>query len=138
ALKQKERYDKNRAKIKFEVGQQVWLRDHYKKPLGPKKIGPFEIVEKKSDLSYKIKGVAGGPRLGKRYDVVNARDLKEYKSAEEVVKRVMDHRSQGDDMVFKIEWADGSKTWEPFANLFDITKNGRVIYNKELVNYATD
>jgi hypothetical protein len=138
ALEQKERFDKNRAQIKFEVGQQVWLRDHYKKTFGPKRVGPFEIAEKKSDLSYKIKEVARGPKLGRRYDVINARDLKKYESAEEVVKKVISHYGEGDDMTFKIEWADGTKTWEPFANLFDVTKSGTVIYNMELAKYAAD
>jgi hypothetical protein len=67
ALKQKERYDKHRAEISFDVGDWVYLKDHYRRKLGLKNIGPFEIAEKKSDLSYKIKDCVGGPKLGRRW-----------------------------------------------------------------------
>ena len=131
----------NRLKIDFKIGDKVWLKDHYHKTFGAKRIGPFEITKKLSDLSYEIAKTEDGPSLERRHNVVNARDLKNFetRSKEEVVKNILEHRGIKkfiDNMKFKTEWQDGSVTWAPFNHFMDLSKNGEIIYNQALWRYA--
>jgi hypothetical protein len=73
ATKQKADYDKNRAGVSFEVGEKVLIFDHYRKTFEARWIGPFEIISKKSPLSYEIGELPGGTRIGARYKIINAR-----------------------------------------------------------------
>jgi hypothetical protein len=140
AIKQKQRYDVGRKPIDLKVGDLVWWEDHYRRTFGPRRTGPYEIKAKKSDLSFELKEVDGGPRLGRKYPVVNGRDLMRYESAKEVVvEAILEHRGSLEDpkgMDFKVQWIDGDVTWEPLENMFDTNRKGLMIYNDKLVEYA--
>jgi hypothetical protein len=149
ALKQKERYDKGRVEANFKVGEKVYLKDHKAGFLEKKKIGPFVIVRKVSDLNYEI-AECGKAELNNRHPIINVRNLESYElqgaedeeEYEVQVKEVLAHRKgkgkgKKGELEFHIRWADGSETWEPMANLFDI-EEGQRIYNRKLNAYAKE
>lgn len=138
ALEQKARFDADRKRINFEIGEKVWWWDHYKRQLEWKWRGPFEVVSKKSDLSYELKECDGGPKMGRRYTVVNARDLKRYGIVDQEmeVKAIADHVNSRDGWQFKVQWSDGDVTWEPVKNLYDVKRGGWVVYTEKLREYA--
>ena len=118
----------------------MWWDDHYKKTFGPRRIGPYEVKKKLSDLSFELKEIDGGPKMGRRYPIVNGRDLSLYECKREfVVEEIMSHQglaSDPKDLEFKVRWIDGDITWEPIQNLYDVIPNGWIIYNDELLKYA--
>jgi hypothetical protein len=140
ALEQKARYDVGRKSIDFTVGQKVWWWDHYKGKLDWSWRGPFVVAAKKSDLSYELMESDGGPKMGRRYTIVNARDLKRYDIEEQemMVKAIEDHGIGQDGWKFKVRWSDGDVTWEPVKNLYDVKRGGWVVYTEKLREYAKD
>ena len=74
----KENFDKKAKEISFKVGDKVLLkseevRRHRTKKLGPQTLGPYEVVEKVSDVSYIIK-------MGRKSITVHVNRLKSFYS----------------------------------------------------------
>jgi hypothetical protein len=135
AEKQKARFDIGRVEVSYNIGEKVFLKDHYRGALDGRRTGPFEIVDKKSDWSYELGECDGGPKLGRRHRVVNVRDLMKYMVAETKVDMITDHRHD-DIWEFLVRWQDGDVTWEPVEHLYDVEKSGQIVYNDKLVDYA--
>jgi hypothetical protein len=139
ALRTKEIFDKGRKEVDLKDGDKVWLRIHEPESLGPKKEGPFVIIEKMSDLNYKI-GELGKAKLNNRHNVVNVKHLEPYKAryedeAEWKVEKILGHRKLRNGYRFKTKWVDGSVTDEKMDNFVDIVE-GRKIWNAKLSAYA--
>jgi hypothetical protein len=155
ALEQKRRFDAHRQEIRFEIGQKVYLEDHYRTGFEPKRIGPFKVRAKKSALSYEIAECEDGPKIGRRYKIVNARDLMSFPNGasdagkdeenekdedeEQIVVKVLGHKkAKGSDegWQFKVRWRDGDVTWEPSEHFYDVKKDGAIVYNDKFRRYA--
>jgi hypothetical protein len=139
ALKAKEIFDKGRKEIAFRDGDKVWLRIHEPESLGPKKDGPFVILEKVSDVAYKV-GELGKAKLNNRHNVVNVKHLEPYKAKYEdeeeyKVEAILNHRQLRNGYRFKVKWVGGAVTEEKMDNFVDIVK-GRRVWNAKLSAYA--
>ena len=65
-------YDKRHKEYSFNVGDQVLVKNHYRKKLDPFLIGPYEVLQKLSDNSY----VIDIPKKGRRNDIYHISQLK--------------------------------------------------------------
>ena len=68
----KELYDKQHKDVTFQVGDLVWLRNHYRKKLDPLLTGPHGKVERVSSYSYKL----DIPKSGRRNVIFHVSHLK--------------------------------------------------------------
>jgi len=78
--KQKLDYDKTHRTITFEPGQQVLVKFHFQEPNKTKKLahkyrGPFKVVEKISDVNYKIELILNGKQTT---DIIHVQRLKPF------------------------------------------------------------
>ena len=139
ALKQKEAYDKKKKEPKYKEGERVWLRVHEPVTFGPKREGPFVILEKILEVNYQI-GEIGKTKL-QRHPVVNVKHIANYNAeveeeAEAKVEKVLSHRKTRRGFYFKVKWADGENTEIPMDNFVDVLEGGEKRWNEELKAYA--
>jgi hypothetical protein len=148
----KERSDKTRDLIEYEVGNLVWLKNMVR--IGKhaaRQLGPFKIVQKLSPLLYKIAGIQGGRAIGRLHNVVNIVQLQLYKGteddvreqrgdgSEEVVEEVVSHVIDLDDELwFEVRWAGGEVTEVPWYNMVDIGADSVYTLNDALDVYLRD
>jgi RNase H-like domain found in reverse transcriptase/Integrase zinc binding domain len=141
AEESKERFDLGkRDVIEIEPGKTlVWIKDNEAGKTDEKRIGPFRAVMKKGPLDVKIEEVNGGPRLGRRHDVINLRQVEKFEvekwpgQEEKMVEKVLDHKGGVKSRSYEVLWSDGSKTWEPSRHLIDYAEEGE---EEDMVNDA--
>src|SRR3954447_21719904 len=108
AKKQKERYDKGRKRSTFKKKDKVWLIVQEPQSLGERREGPFEIVEKISELNYRIAEI-GKAKMNNKHDVVNIKNIEHYNGEVEEqewqVRRILSHREHDGGLHFMVEWA---------------------------------
>jgi deoxyuridine 5'-triphosphate nucleotidohydrolase len=147
--KQKQQADKRRRDQEFQVGDMVFLNsehinvpafeDRYAWKLKPRYIGPFKILEKKSNVTYKLelpkkwrihpvfhvsklrKYVEGDEEFGERGDSRPQGIIEDDGVERHVVERIMKHRvnEEGED-VYLVKWEGWpieDSTWERRSNL---------------------
>jgi hypothetical protein len=138
-------YDKYVQEVPFKVGDKVRidLRDYQKteRALQPRWEGPFEIVEKLSDLTFRLKLPA---KFAAIHPVFNASKLKPnteseiegqrvdpppptlVKGVEEYdVEKILQHRKRGNTTQYLVRWKGftaSDDTWEPTSNLKNAQK----------------
>jgi hypothetical protein len=138
-------YDKYVQEVPFKVGDKVRidLRDYQKteRALQPRWEGPFEIVEKLSDLTFRLKLPA---KFRDIHPVFNASKLKPnqdseiegqkvdpppptlVKGVEEYdVEKILQHRTRGKTKQYLVRWKGftaADDTWEPASNLKNAKK----------------
>jgi Chromo (CHRromatin Organisation MOdifier) domain len=126
---------------KFKVGDKVWLQAkqikiHQKSAkLGPKQLGPFEVLEVLSDVDYRL----ALPQSLKLHDIFHVDRLSPYGGneingqtppppdpitidgeEEYEVDHIRDSRVFGRTLKYLIQWKgyrEGEDTWEPATNL---------------------
>jgi len=140
AMKQKERYDRGRKQPKYEEGDKVWLKVNDAGLFDKKRRGPYVILEKLTDLNYRI-GEIGKEKYTKFSNVVNVKQMAEYtpevEDGEEwKVKKVIEHKEyRRKGLWFVVEWATGEITEEPVDVFVDIV-DGKKIWNEKVLKYA--
>jgi hypothetical protein len=140
AMKQKERYDKGRKEPKYKEGDKVWIKVNDAGLFDKKRRGPYVILEKISDLNYRI-GEIGKEKLNKFSNVVNVKQIATYtpevEDGEEwKVKKVLEHKEyRRKGLRFVIEWDTGEITEEPVDVFVDIV-DGKRIWNEKVLKYA--
>jgi hypothetical protein len=109
--------------------------------MDPTKIGPFRVVEKKSDVNYLVEEM-GHAKLNSRHPILHVRNLEPYIASineEEIewqVSEISNHRElRGGKWMFLVKWTDNTETWEPTENLVDINDNGSKVFNRQLKKY---
>ena len=138
-MKQKEAYDKGRKEPTYKEGDKVWARVHEPVTFGPKREGPYIILDKITKLNYRL-GEIGKAKL-RRHPIVNVKHIARYRAkteeAEELtVDKVISHRETRRGPRFKVRWADGETTEEPLDSFVDVLSDGRKRWNKQLKTYA--
>jgi hypothetical protein len=141
---QKELADKKRREVKqedYEVGKLVWLNSKNvrtsrpSKKLDDKNLGPFKIVEKRSDVVVRLEL----PKTMKIHPVFHVKLLKPFEEIERVkreqkipkpvviegeeeweIEKIVKTRKRGKKIEFEIKWkgcGEEENTWEPLENL---------------------
>jgi hypothetical protein len=141
---QKEIADRKRREVREEdygVGKLVWLNSKNIKTLRPSKklddrnLGPFKIIEKKSDTVVKLEL----PETMKIHPVFHVRLLKPVEEIEGMkreqrvpgpiivegeeeweVEKIVKTRRRGKEIEFEVKWkgfGEEENTWEPLENL---------------------
>ena len=122
--------------VPFKKGDRVWLdtrnlKTNYHKKMGPKREGPFEIIETIGSLAYRLKL----PVSWKIHNVFHAALLRQYKETEtyganytrpppellegeEVyeVENILKHRKRGRGYQYYVKWKGypiAEASWEP-------------------------
>jgi hypothetical protein len=137
-IKEQYEYDKKTAHS-FNVGDLVWLQAkdikiHQKSPkLGPRQLGPFKVIERISDLDFKL----DLPHYLKLHPVFHVNRLAPYRDngldkpplpdsvtvegeEEYKVDKITDSRIFCRQLQYRVKWKgyeEGSDSWEPAANL---------------------
>lgn len=139
-LRMKEDYEaaKKRAHV-FQPGDMVWLSSknikvHQPSPkLGPRQLGPFKVLEKVSELDYKLEL----PHWLKIHPVLHVNRLSPWRNQgvskppppkpvqvdgeeEYTVEKILDSRLLRCQLQYKVRWKGygaAGDSWEPAANL---------------------
>ena len=131
-VKMKQYYDKKRIDVEFQVGDWVMLKTIHirtkrpcKKP-AEKQIGLFKVLEKVTDLTYRLelKNL-----VGKIHDVFHVEKLEKatlpqinqqdygmewFVNDEEyfkTIKDIINSRIKNDNFEYEVKWSDDSKEW---------------------------
>jgi hypothetical protein len=143
AAEAKERYDAGRREHEFRIGDSVWIQDKEAGKTEPQRMGPFRIKEVKGPLDVMIEEINGGPRLGRRHNVINVRqvakfDVEKWPGQEErTAVRILAHTGGTKNRSYEVLWSDGSKSWEPSRNLIDYGEadDGSDLVTEALLRY---
>jgi len=134
--KQKFQFNKSRKHITFKIGDYVMLNNPVAKKLEFKWTGPYKIIDKVSDLNYKI----SLPNSSRTHDIVHIARLKkinkridtqvfippeEDEEPEFEIEKIIDKkRMKSNDgkmrIYYLVKWKDyddSFNTWEPSSNL---------------------
>jgi transposase InsO family protein len=146
----KQRYDRGRDGSVLAPGALVWLRDEERRgKLTPRRLGPFKVAARLSDVTYRLEALADGPSLGRRSAIVHIDRLLNYggteadvaaqRAEEPLVRNISSHESREDGLWFCVHWTDGDTTWEPLENLFDIDMEAKeAVTTEALDNYLAE
>jgi transposase InsO family protein len=138
---QKKYYDRKHIDMNFEVGEQVLLRGKNVKTKRPcrkledKYLGPFEILERKGLVAYKLQLPTSMKRI---HDVFHVSLLEPYhrrqgaqppavpeidemdESNRFEVEQIVAHQTQGGQTIYRVRWLgydQSQDTWEGEVNL---------------------
>jgi len=137
-------YDRSRREaVEYKVGDKVWLEgtnistELPMKKLGPKRWGPFEILEKIGASSYKLKipktwrnihpvhnevllSPYHAPQFPNQITNTEPPPIVVGKEVEYEVEEILDSKKIRGTLKYKVHWKGYGKheeTWEPIANL---------------------
>ena len=142
---QKKFADRKRRHLSFKVGDLVWLSTENLKTSRPckklefRRVGPFEVLEKRSDVSYVLKLpdtmkihpvfhvslLSPVRKSDVDTDVIGLQPVIVEGTVEYVVKGILDSRRVGDTTEYLVKWKclDHVETsWEPVANVVNCWK----------------
>uniref|UniRef100_A0A0W0GF46 Reverse transcriptase-rnase h-integrase n=1 Tax=Moniliophthora roreri TaxID=221103 RepID=A0A0W0GF46_MONRR len=135
--KMKEAYEEEKRKVhEFKVGDKVWLsaKDIHIHPasrkLGPRQLGPYEVVEHIGDLDYCLKL----PPAMKVHNQAPAPEAVEVEGEEQhLVEEVLDSRIYRKKLQYLVRWegyGEEEDSWEPAENLDHAKTKVRQFYKK--------
>ena len=148
--------EQGRKPYKFNVREKVWLQAKQIKihqqsaKLGPKQLGPFEVIEVRSNVNYRL---ALPPAL-KVHDVFHVDRLSPYKGnpvngqealppdpvtiegeEEYEVDHIRDSKMFGQQLKYLVHWTgygEGEDTWEQAKNLAHASEKVEEFHSKNL------